>query len=103
LGEPEKKDWGSVAGSLFIPQDSASGLLEQFSGYFGLESIELSAFSGRSAPMDVLLGAERTRRSQVIKQADVLMLTALLPDAFSQERKGETSITTSRVAATAAH
>jgi trehalose/maltose hydrolase-like predicted phosphorylase len=33
-------------------------------------------------PMDVLLGAERTRRSQVIKQADVVMLVALLPERY---------------------
>ena len=33
--------------------------------------------------MDVVLGPERTQRSQVIKQADVVALLALLPDAFA--------------------
>ena len=32
--------------------------------------------------MDVVLGRERTQRSQVIKQADVVALLALMPDAF---------------------
>lgn len=35
--------------------------------------------------MDVLLGPERTRGSQVIKQADVLMLFALLQERFPLE------------------
>ena len=33
--------------------------------------------------MDVVLGRERTRASQVIKQADVVALLALLPDEFA--------------------
>ena len=34
--------------------------------------------------MDVVLGPQRTRQSQVIKQADVVMLLALLPDRFNR-------------------
>jgi trehalose/maltose hydrolase-like predicted phosphorylase len=83
LAGDELEAWRTVAASMFLPQDPA-GLLEQFAGYFGLEDIDLSAFAARTAPLDVLLGAERTRRSQVIKQADVLMLMALLPDVFPQ-------------------
>ena len=37
-------------------------------------------------PMDVVLGRERTQRSQVVKQADVVALLALLPEAF--DRRG---------------
>jgi trehalose/maltose hydrolase-like predicted phosphorylase len=58
-------------------------LIEQFQGYFGLEQIDISAYSNRTVPMDVILGQERTRRSQVIKQPDVVMLQALLPDQFT--------------------
>ena len=32
--------------------------------------------------MDVVLGRERTRRAQVVKQADVVALLALLPEEF---------------------
>ncbi len=42
----------------------------------------MNAYAGRSVPMDVVLGRERTQRAQVIKQADVVALLALLPDAF---------------------
>jgi trehalose/maltose hydrolase-like predicted phosphorylase len=37
--------------------------------------------------MDVVLGRERTKRSQVIKQADVVALLALLPDEIDAERQ----------------
>jgi len=33
-------------------------------------------------PIDVVIGRERTQRSQVVKQADVVALLALLPDEF---------------------
>ena len=58
-------------------------MFEQFAGYFQLEPIDLSAYEGRQVPMDVVLGPQRTRESQVIKQADVVMLLALLPERFN--------------------
>ena len=51
-------------------------------GYFGLEEIDLDAYPGRTVPMDVLLGRERIQRSQVLKQADVVLLLYLLWDRF---------------------
>ncbi len=62
--------------------DPKTGLFEQFAGYFALEEINLADYAGRSVPMDVVLGRERTQRSQVIKQADVVALLGLLPEEF---------------------
>ena len=62
-----------------------TGLFEQFAGYFALEDIDLANYAGRSVPMDVVLGRERTQRSQVIKQADVVALLGLLPEEFAGE------------------
>src|SRR5262249_60241588 len=62
--------------------DEPSGLLGRCAGYFAFGPIDLTACRPRTAPMDVLLGRERTQRSQVIKQADVVMLLALLWDRF---------------------
>jgi trehalose/maltose hydrolase-like predicted phosphorylase len=70
--------WRDVAARLATGLDVASGLLEEFAGFFKLEQIDLAAYTPRTAPMDVLLGRERTQQSQVIKQADVIMLLALL-------------------------
>ena len=65
--------------------DPKTGLFEQFAGYFALEEINLADYAGRSVPMDVVLGRERTQRSQVIKQADVVALLGLLPDEFAAD------------------
>jgi len=77
-GEPRL--WVDVAHDLYTGLDERTGLFEQFRGYFDLEDIDLTAFVPRTAPMDVLLGRERIQQSQVIKQADVVMLIYLLWD-----------------------
>lgn len=77
--------WREVGAGLVSGFDSSSGLIEQFAGFFQLEPISVASYPCRTAPMDVLLGPERTQRSQVIKQPDVVMLLALLGDRFSRE------------------
>ena len=65
--------------------DPKTGLFEQFADFFALEDIDLTHYAGRSVPMDVVLGRERTQRSQVVKQADVVALLGLLPEEFVGE------------------
>ena len=80
----EVAKWQEVAARLVTGLDRASGRIEQFAGYFGLEDIDLAAYAGRAMPMDVVLGRERTQASQVVKQADVVMLLALVPERFAR-------------------
>jgi len=82
LKAPELDAWREAADTILTGLDPKTGLYEQFAGYFGLEDIDLTAYSGRSVPIDVVLGRARTQGSQVIKQADVVALLALLPEAF---------------------
>ena len=83
LGDRELGQWQAVADAMATGLDSSTGLFEQFDGYFGLEPIDLASYAGRSVPMDVVLGRERTEKSQVIKQADVVALLGLLPEEFA--------------------
>ena len=76
--------WRQVADTMATGLDPVTGLFEQFSGYHGLKEIDLTEYSGRTVPMDVVLGREAVQASQVIKQADVVALLALLPDAFGR-------------------
>ena len=85
LAEAEVGDWATIADQMYTGLDPKTGLIEQFSGYFQLEDIDLSALGKRSGPIDVLLGRERIQRSQVIKQPDVIMLLHLLWDRFPPE------------------
>lgn len=82
LEDTELVRWRTVAEKMFTGWNSQTGLFEQFAGFFGLEEIDLAGYAGRSVPMDVVLGRERTQRSKVIKQADVVALFGLLPEEF---------------------
>jgi trehalose/maltose hydrolase-like predicted phosphorylase len=82
LNAAELARWRDAAETMATGFDPKSELYEQFDGYFTLEQINLTQYAGRSVPMDVVLGRERTQRSQVIKQADVVALIALLPEDF---------------------
>lgn len=83
LALEECERWRELAAGVYTGLDERTGMIEQFRGYFALEDIDLRPYSQRSAPMDVLLGRERIQRSQVIKQADVVMLLALLWERFT--------------------
>ena len=84
IGHVELVHWRDVAERLAVHRDPSGKLLEQFEGYFGLEDIDVAQYEGRTVPLDVVLGRERTQRSQVLKQADVVALLALLPDSFDR-------------------
>jgi trehalose/maltose hydrolase-like predicted phosphorylase len=80
LDAVELEQWAAAAETLFIGFDPGRGLFEQFAGFFALDDVDLSQYAGRTVPLDVVLGRERTQRSQVVKQADVVALLALLPE-----------------------
>ena len=82
LAEAELAHWQSVAETIVTGWNPQSRLFEQFAGFFGLEDIDLSAYQNRSVPIDSVLGRERTQRSQVLKQADVVALLGLMPEEF---------------------
>jgi trehalose/maltose hydrolase-like predicted phosphorylase len=82
LNDTELDQWRQVAATIATGLDPKTGLCEQFAGYFTLEDIDLKDYAGRSVPMDVVLGRERMQQSQVVKQADIVALLALLPEEF---------------------
>lgn len=85
LDEFELQQLAAAAETIAMGLDARTGLFEQFEGYFGLKPIDFANYADRTVPMDVVLGPTRTRRTQVIKQADVVALLALLPEAFEAE------------------
>ena len=85
LRQAELDEWREVADNIVDGLAVKTGLFEQFSGFFGLEYIDLKNYAGRSVPMDVVIGRERTQKTQVVKQADVVALLALLPEEFPGE------------------
>lgn len=82
IDDAELADWRDAVDRIVTGFDPATELYEQFAGYDALEVIDLAKYADRTTPIDVVLGRERTQKSQVIKQADVVALEALLPNAF---------------------
>jgi kojibiose phosphorylase len=80
--------WAHVIGAMFIPVDPETGLIEQFSGYFGLEDADFAVLRdpARTRSMQAVLGIEGCAETQILKQPDVLMLQYLLPDRFTPEQ-----------------
>jgi kojibiose phosphorylase len=81
--QPEEPGiWQRTAEAMATGFHPETGLFEQFSGFFGLEDLDLEAYRERTVPIDLVLGRERTQRTKVVKQADVVALSALLWDRF---------------------
>lgn len=80
LNEERLAKWDDVAAKMWIPHsEQYGGVLEQFEQFFErLHPINLEDYSPRTANMDWILGHHRTQSVRVIKQADVVMLMALL-------------------------
>jgi kojibiose phosphorylase len=74
-----------MADQIFCPQESSSGLIEQFAGYFERTDALASDFDPRSESVQSILGIEGANAVQVLKQPDVMMLMYLLPELFNPE------------------
>jgi trehalose/maltose hydrolase-like predicted phosphorylase len=83
LGDEELADWRDATARIVTGLDPATGIYEQFADFHALQPLDLTAYADRKVPIDVIIGRELTQRSQVVKQADVVSLIALLPDEFS--------------------
>ena len=78
------KEWDEIADRIEFHHDQETGLIEQFDGYFSLEKIDISTLEPRTRSVYDILGPEKLRKSQAIKQPDVLMLLSLLPTEFDE-------------------
>lgn len=81
----ETDRWIEVADNIYKDIVHSSNLIEQFDGYFDLHDIDVEDYEPRTAALDVILGREKTAASQLVKQADVVMILYLLEDELSEE------------------
>lgn len=87
LDEGEVEGWRKVADGLYIPYDAQSGVYEEFEGYFALQDRVISAFDEHGMPVLPAEVEGRLGETQLIKQADVVLLHYLLGDVFDQRAK----------------
>lgn len=80
VSEAERRRWLEIADAVSDNYDPASGLYEEFAGFFKLEPLVIEEIAPRRPIVaDLLLGRDRVQGAQVVKQADVMMLHHLLP------------------------
>jgi trehalose/maltose hydrolase-like predicted phosphorylase len=85
LATDEPRAWAAMARDLYCPGPNAQGVIEQFEGFFDLEDYPLPREERFKAPISRLFDWDRINRLKLIKQADVLMLLHLFPEAFPRE------------------
>jgi trehalose/maltose hydrolase-like predicted phosphorylase len=78
--DPEAARWRELANRLVDGYDPRRGDHEQFTGYGDLVPLDMADVGEPPLAADVLLGRDRVTASQLIKQADVLLLHHLVPE-----------------------
>jgi len=87
LKEKEAKNWRRIAAGLGV-NINKKGVIEQFDGFFKLKKVILTQTDENGIPLiPKRLKAKDLGKTNLIKQADVLMMLYLLDDVFSQETK----------------
>ena len=87
LKEKEVKDWKNIAANIRININKKK-VIEQFDGYFKLKKVILSRADENGIPLiPAKLKPRILGKTQLVKQADVVMLLVLLNDIFSLKTK----------------
>jgi kojibiose phosphorylase/nigerose phosphorylase len=76
-----------VVDKLFLPKPNIDGIIPQFDGYLSLKDVSLSELLMQKKTENEYLGGEigLATKTQIIKQADIILLLVLFPDLFSKE------------------
>jgi HAD superfamily hydrolase (TIGR01509 family) len=78
--DQEIQRWQWIADTLVDGYDGATGRYEQCAGFYALDDVMIKDFAETPVAADLLFGRPFVRRSQIVKQPDVLMLHHLVPD-----------------------
>ncbi|GAA3341207.1 glycoside hydrolase family 65 protein [Amorphoplanes nipponensis] len=87
LTRAEVDDWLTRAERIHLPGVTADGVIEQFDGYFGLDTLPVEHDDNDMPRYPPGHHHYNLGGTKLIKQADVVMLTYLLPDEFSDAAK----------------
>jgi beta-phosphoglucomutase len=74
--------WQDVIYHIIVHHDPETGLMVQFDGFFERKFIAPEVIASAEKSMQVVLGIKGANASQVLKQADVIMLLCLLRDEY---------------------
>jgi kojibiose phosphorylase len=74
--------WRDIIEKMYIPFDGTQEIHVQFPGFFDMEFIPVPDYEPRTTSVQAILGHARSTQTQVIKQADVVMMMALLGETI---------------------
>lgn len=84
LKDAELEDWKKKAAGIYL--HAKEGLIEQFDGYFSIPDAVVTRWDEKGMPlMPESCKGKRGMQRCILKQADVVMLMFLFPEAFDQE------------------
>lgn len=81
----ELRRWGQVADLLVDGFDPETKLFEQHAGFFALDDVRAEDIAPRPFSGDAIVPRGKLRRSQLIKQADVVVLCHMLADEIPDD------------------
>ena len=86
LTEKEIEERNLVQSKIYLPRKEGTQLLEQFEGYFDLQEVTIQEYDKNDWPIrPAELKTMKTKETQIIKQADVVMLLHLMGEEFDEE------------------
>lgn len=90
ISESECAKWQEVSDKIYLPKKENSNILEQFEGYFNLKEVTIEEYDKNDWPVrPAILKTVNKMETQVLKQADVVMLLHLLGEEFDTETMRE--------------
>lgn len=82
--------WQQVQEKMYLPRKEGTNLLEQFEGYFDLEEVLIEQYDKNDWPIrPERLNHVNKSQTQIIKQADVVMLLHLMSEEFDEDTMKE--------------
>ena len=86
ITDAEIKKWRSVCHDIYVPINKKKKIIEEFDGYCNLKDIKITQLDEKLMPMfPANLDLSQIGTTQLVKQADVIMLFHLLRSKFSLE------------------
>lgn len=87
FSDSEIEEWKIIIDKAVINYDTNTKLYIEDDNFFKQQPLDLSLFKVDDTPLYRKISFDRLQRYRLIKQADVILLMALLPDMFSDEEK----------------
>jgi kojibiose phosphorylase len=87
LTADEVREWRATADRVHLPPTTDAGVIEQFDGYFALGDLPVTVDENDMPRYPEGYHHYNLERTTLLKQADVVMLTYVLPDEFSDAVK----------------